>query len=101
MMYVMIVTYEVEGDVDAFLDWAERQAPAVAATEGLTAKLWLDGDGREYGGVYLFTDEASAVAYQESAVFDPVRHLPGVDVRCYDLWAEPTAITGGGLTVGA
>jgi hypothetical protein len=100
-MYVMIVTYEVEGDVDAFLELAQRQAPAFAATEGLIAKLWLDGDGGEYGGVYLFADEASAIALQESALFDPVRRLPGVDVRGYDLWAEPTAITGGGLTVGA
>lgn len=104
-MYVQIIQYEYQGDVESFKVNAEALAPTIAELDGFVAKLWLDGEGPRFGGVYLWRDRAAADAYQYGDLFTTVvAESPDVHeltVTGYDLWARPTRQTSGGLAVAA
>ena len=104
-MYVQVIQYHYDGDAEAFMQHAESLASTIAALDGFVAKLWLDGEGTRFGGVYVWRDRAAADAYRygdlfTAAVVEPpeVRDLT---VTGYDLWAQPTRTTSGGLRIAA
>ncbi len=102
-MHVQVIQYDYNGDVEAFKRAAESHAPAIAAFDGFAAKLWLDGDGRRFGGVYLWRDRQAADAYENSEFFTAaISGSPEVSrltIEHYELWSAPTAVTNGGLPV--
>lgn len=104
-MYVQIIQYDYTGDRESFMRQAESLVPAIAAHDGFVAKLWLDGDGTRFGGVYLWRDRAAADAYRYGELFTAGLVEPpevqNLTVAGYDLWAAPTADTCGGLPVAA
>jgi len=99
-MYVQVIEFEYDGDVDGFKVQAEGVAPVIAAMDGLVAKLWLGGDGRRFGGVYLWSDQPAAKAYERSELFTTALvdapEVRNLTIRGYPLWAAPTAVTSGG-----
>jgi len=48
-------------------EWAKRYTDATGqkflAVDGLQWKIWLDGEGNNVGGIYLFETQAKAEAY--------------------------------------
>lgn len=100
-MHVQVIEYEYDGDADAFVAGAEEVAPLVAATDGFIAKLWLDGDGPRFGGVYVWRDGQAAKAYENGEFFTAAisanPHVRALVIRHYDLWEVPTAVTNRGL----
>ncbi|MEM6425373.1 MAG: YdhR family protein [Cyanobacteria bacterium P01_D01_bin.128] len=51
----------------------------MAAWPGLVWKVWIaEPSWSVFGGVYLFADEASAVAYLEGPIVEGIRAIPGV-----------------------
>jgi len=81
---------------------AERIAPGFAGLPGLIAKVWLGDAGEEtYGGVYLWTDRASAEAYAEGELLAAASRNPafaGFRSTILDTLAAPTALTARGVT---
>ena len=104
-MYVQIIQYRYEGDVPSFTSGAESLAPTIAGLDGFVAKLWLDGDGPDFGGVYVWRDRAAADAYQYGDLFTAVvaenPDVRDLTVRGYELWRTPTLETSGGLRLSA
>lgn len=98
-----MIQYEYDGDIDAFKRIAESHAPTVAAMDGFIAKLWLDGEGRRFGGVYVWRDRRAAEAYETSEFFNAaISAAPEVrdlTINHYELWSAPTAVTNGGLPI--
>lgn len=102
-MHVQVIQYEYDGDVDAFKQTAESYAPMIAGLDGFVAKLWLDGEGRRFGGVYIWRDRQAAEAYENSEFFTAaISGAPDVrqlTIDYYELWSAPTAVTNSGLPV--
>lgn len=100
-MHVQVIQYEYAGDVDAFKRMAESHAPTVAANDGFVAKLWLNGEGRRFGGVYVWRDRQAADAYEHSELFTTAisgsPEVRDLTIDHYELWSAPTAVTNGGL----
>ena len=100
-MYVQIIQYDFTGDVESFKPAAESLASTIAQLDGFVAKLWLDGEGTKFGGVYLWRDEAAAESYQYGYLFTTVLvespEVSNLTVSGYDLWEDPTRETSGGL----
>ena len=101
-MYARIVTFRLAGlTADEYRATASSVAPAFAEWSGLLAKVWIADDvAGTYGGIYLFTDRASADASRETDVFRALSENPAfvdVAVREFDVLDAPTTITGGPL----
>jgi heme-degrading monooxygenase HmoA len=96
-MHVQLIHYRWEGDAEQFVATAELAAPVIAAMDGFVAKYWLRADDGVFGGVYLWRDKEAADAYvtgeflRTSLIESP--ELRDFEVRDYDLWEAPTAIT--------
>lgn len=102
-MYVQIIQYDFTGDVKLFKSGAEALAPSIAQLDGFVAKLWLDGQGTQFGGVYLWRDEAAAESYRFGDLFTTALvespDVSNLTVSGYDLWSDPTRETSGGLRI--
>jgi len=101
-MVVQIVQFQLAGiDPAEYEAEAERIAPAFARLPGLIAKAWLGEPGENiYGGVYLWTDRASAEAYADGELLAAARRSPafaGFRSSILDTLAAPTALTMKGL----
>jgi hypothetical protein len=77
------------------------RAHAIAQFPGLVWKIWIaDPTQALYGGIYLFTDAASASAYLQSPIVEGIRALPGATdftAQPFDINEPLTAITRGPL----
>lgn len=104
-MFVQIIQYDHVGDRESFMRQAETLTSAIASHDGFVAKLWLDGEGTRYGGVYLWRDRPAADAYRYGELFTAglveSPEVQNLTVTGYDLWAAPTAETSGGLRIAA
>lgn len=78
-------------------------ASAIASVPGLQWKIWIGNEvDSEAGGVYLFEDEASALAYLNGSIFSQVRNNPGfteVTTKLYDINEAYSLITNAPLPV--
>lgn len=67
-------------------EWAKRYTDATGqkflAVDGLQWKIWLDGEGNNVGGVYLFASHAQAQAYLDGPIVGAMKANPNVaDLR--------------------
>ena len=104
-MYARIVTFRLDGLTAAeYQDHVAAVAPAFTAWPGLLAKVWLADDAAgTYGGVYLFTDRASADRTRDTDLFRSMATNPmfaDVSVREFNVLDEPTAITASAFAAG-
>ena len=78
---------------------ADHVASAIAQVPGLLWKVWiLDEERSRGGGVYLFADQAAAIAYLEGPIVTRLRANPavtGVEVRLFDVIEGPSIVTRG------
>ncbi len=62
-------------------------------------KIWIVNDGeRTAGGIYLFEDEASVIAYLNGPIITAMKSMPVIsefEARIFDIMPEPTRITHG------
>ena len=67
-------------------EWAKRYTDATGqkflAVDGLQWKIWLDGEGNNVGGVYLFASSTQAQAYLDGPIVGAMKANPNVaDLR--------------------
>ena len=71
----------------------------IAAVEGLRWKVWLMNESdSEAGGIYLFDDEATAMAYLAGPIVSQVTSHPALSefsVKQFDVMSRLTEITRG------
>jgi len=74
-------------------------AGEIAQVEGLRWKVWsMDEAEREFGGIYLFDDEAAANAYLAGPIVAQVGQHPAVSdisVKQFDVLEALSAVTRG------
>ena len=74
-------------------------ASEFAAVPGLRWKIWMINEAeQEAGGIYLFEDEASVIAYLEGPLVAQVTSHPALSdfsVKQFDVMDKVTAITRG------
>jgi hypothetical protein len=97
-MYARIVTFRLDGITPTdYTRHVEAIAPAFTTWPGLLAKVWIaDHDAATYGGIYLFTDRASADRSRDTDLFRSLATNPGfadLSVREFDVLDGPTAVT--------
>jgi hypothetical protein len=97
-MHVLIVNFHLKGITEAeFRAMSDELAPTFAAVLGLISKVWLaDPDTNTYGGVYLWDNEASCLAYQASELFNAVKSHPNladVTSRQFGVLDGPSRVT--------
>ena len=99
-MYVRIVTFTLDGPVEAALAYrrhAAEIAPAFLDWPGLIAKVWLaEPATRTYGGVSLFTGPAAADRVSPTDLFRGLAANPAfadLTVREFDTLEAPTSVT--------
>jgi hypothetical protein len=103
-VHTVIITFDlVDMTHEGYEKVCAELAPAFAALPGLQAKIWLtDPESSHYGGVYLFTDAASADGFLGSALARSVAtnpHFAGLEVRRFTVDEATTARTQPGVTV--
>lgn len=63
-------------------EWARRYTDATGekflAVQGLQWKIWLDGEGSNVGGIYLFDSRANAEAYLAGPIVAGMKANPNV-----------------------
>jgi hypothetical protein len=67
-------------------EWARRYTEATGrkflSVDGLVWKIWLDGEGSNVGGIYLFASRAQAEAYLAGPIVAAMKANPNVaDLR--------------------
>jgi hypothetical protein len=67
-------------------EWARRYTDATGekflSVDGLVWKIWLDGEGSNVGGIYLFASRAQAEAYLAGPIVAAMKANPNVaDLR--------------------
>ncbi len=67
-------------------EWATRYTDATGqkflSVDGLQWKIWLDGEGNNVGGIYLFETRAKAQAYLDGPIVAGMKANPNVaDLR--------------------
>lgn len=71
----------------------------IAKVAGLRWKIWsLNEAEREFGGIYLFDDEASANAYLAGPIVAQLGQHPAlhdITAKQFDVLEEPSAVTRG------
>ena len=74
-------------------------AGEIAAVAGLHWKVWLMNEAEsEAGGIMLFTDEASAMAYLDGPIVAQITGHPALSdfsVKLFDVLKDETVITHG------
>lgn len=88
-------------------EYEQAVAPAakpIADTPGLRWKVWLmNAAGHETGGIYLFDDEAAALAFLNGPIVASVKSNPAfseISAKLFDITADLTAITRGPVQEG-
>jgi hypothetical protein len=83
-------------------DYRQAVAPAadpIAAVDGLCWKVWIENEAEsEAGGIYLFSDAASAQAFLEGPIVAAVVSNPAFSdfsVKQFDVMDELSAVTRG------
>ncbi|MFE4106040.1 YdhR family protein [Almyronema epifaneia] len=93
----VLFSYAAAGSPAASQAATERAHRIAAEVSGLIWKIWTyDATTAEAGGVYLFTDEASAQAYLAGPIFASLKALPEVEnmqVRLLDVDSDRSQIT--------
>ncbi len=82
--------------------WTEV-ASAIAAVPGLHSKIWIQ-DGDNFGGIYVFADQASLDGYLAGPIVAAISSEPAFSefrVEQYDILEGLTLITGNPLAVPA
>lgn len=78
---------------------AWERAHRIAEWPGLIWKIWIAEPSQAlYGGIYVFEDEASAIAYSHGPIVESIRAIPGVsdfNVQLFEVNGELTAVTRG------
>ncbi len=78
---------------------ALQSAQPIANVKGMVWKVWILNEAeRTAGGIYLFEDEASAVAYLNGPIITAMKSLPVISdfkARMFDVIPEPTRVTHG------
>ena len=81
--------------MEGFADLVE----AIANVPGLRWKVWSMNEAeREFGGIYLFDDEASANAYLSGPIVAQLGQHPAlseITAKQFDVLEEPSAVTRG------
>jgi hypothetical protein len=74
-------------------------AGEIAKVDGLRWKVWsMDEAGREFAGIYLFDNQASADAYLAGPIVAQLGQHPAlsdITAKQFDVLAEPSAVTRG------
>jgi hypothetical protein len=99
---VQITFRNPNGASEAAQKAAWERAHQIAEWPGLQWKIWIAEPSQLlYGGIYLFEDENSAIAYLKSPIVDSIQALPGVSdfaAHLFDINSPLTAVTRGPLT---
>lgn len=64
--------------------------------DGMHWKIWLDGEDRRVGGIYLFDSRAQAEAYVNGPIVASMKSNPNlqdVDVRIFDVRRRMSELT--------
>ena len=86
---------------DVVLAHSRETANKIASVEGLIWKIWLaERERREVGGVYLFANRESAVAYLNHPIIEALCSNPAVvstDCQIWEVESSLSALTRGPL----
>lgn len=89
------------GRSEAAQQAAWERAQQIAEVPGLIWKIWIADPAESiYGGLYLFADEASAIAYLQGPIAANIRAIAGVtdfNSQLFDINPFLTAVTRGPL----
>jgi hypothetical protein len=84
---VLHLRFRLRVPPDVFLAHSREAAATIASVPGLIWKIWLlHKDQSEIGGIYLFTNRESALAYLEHPVVQAVCANPAVRATDSLLW---------------
>jgi hypothetical protein len=100
MSKLLKITFQApNGPSEAAQKAAWERAHQIAVWPGLIWKIWITETSQSlYGGIYLFSDEASALAYLDSPIADSIRAIPGLskfETQLFDVNPELSAVTRG------
>jgi quinol monooxygenase YgiN len=98
-MNILIINFNLNGLARAdYEQVCADLAPTFAAIPGLISKHWLaNEDTNTYGGVYIWKDKASMLAYMESEIFQSIEANPAlanVVANDFEVLAGPSQVTG-------
>ena len=72
-------------------------AHSIAEVKGLKWKIWpLNAEDKSCGGIYLFEDEASVMAYLESDIITGLKSSPllsNISFKVFDVLSELSKVT--------
>lgn len=99
-MFVLIINFQLKGITpEQFEAACDEMAPAFAAVPGLLSKVWLaDHESGTFGGVYLWSDEESLRAFQQSELMSALLNHPNIEnitSREFGMLEGPTRMTRG------
>ncbi len=99
-MFVQIVSFRRKDIThDRLMEIFDKLAPGYAALPGLLSKIWLeDAAAGNYGGVYVWENEAAAKAFTETELYSGLVSFPNLEdlqVKSYGVVEGPTKLTRG------
>jgi len=96
---VLQVNFKVNVSPAEYEKTVTPMADAFAEVDGLRWKVWLlNQQEREAGGIYLFEDEPSCAAFLAGPLAAALKSAPfvrDVNIKRFDVMAEPTEVTHG------
>ena len=98
-MNILVINFNLNGLSRAdYEQVCADLAPTFAAIPGLISKHWLaNEDTNTYGGVYIWEDKASMLAYMESEIFQSIGANPAlanVVANDFEVLTGPSQVTG-------
>jgi hypothetical protein len=96
---IVLITFKFNGSKAEYLETFREAAVAIAATPGLSWKVWpWNDEDRVGGGIYIFEDAASAQAYLGGSIAAGLGEHPALSdlsVKQFEVLDSLTAVTRG------
>jgi hypothetical protein len=91
---VLQLRFKLRMPPDVFLTHSREAASVIASVEGLIWKIWvLQQEEHEMGGMYLFANRETAVAYLIHPIVQAVRLDPAVVSTESQLWDVESSLS--------
>ena len=91
---VLHLRFKLRVPPDAFLSHSRQAATRIASLEGLIWKIWvMEEEKFEMGGIYLFANRETAVAYLNHPLVQAVCSNPAVVTTESQLWDVESSLS--------